>query len=142
MSEWGKAVGRMDELDRNILRLLKTDGRMSFVKISEELGVPRPTVYLRVKNMEDKGVIRKFSVILGEEQVRGAFLKLKTYLISEMSERIVERVISEISESPEVDLIAKVNRDTLFVVWRGEGFNPKRIGDVLSVEETELITRK
>lgn len=129
----------MDELDRNILELLKKDGRISFVDIAKELGVPRPTVYLRIKNMKEKGVIRKFSVVLGSNNARSAFLKLKTYLISKMSERVMERVLEEISAKPEVVFVAKTGRDTLFIAWKGDAFEPKRIENVLSVDETEVL---
>ncbi len=130
---------KMDELDRKILALLRTDGRMSFVEIAKKLGVPRPTVYLRVKNMKEEGVIKKFSVVLDGEETKGAFLKLKTFLISKMSERVIGRAIKEMCDVPGVRLVSKIDKNTLFVVWRGSKFDPKKVKNVLSVENIEIV---
>ena len=130
---------KMDELDRKILNLLREDGRMSFVDIAKKLGVPRPTIYLRVKNMKEGGVIKKFSVVLEGEETKGAFLKLKTFLISKMSERVIWRAIDEMCDVPGVLLISKINKNTLFVVWKGNSFDPKEVKNVISIENIEIV---
>jgi len=50
----------VDELDLKILDLLMKDGRMSFRKLAESLGVSVNTVINRVKGMVDEGVIKGF----------------------------------------------------------------------------------
>ena len=48
----------MDELDREIIEYLRTDGRMRFTKIAEELSVTEGTVRNRVAKLQDDKIIQ------------------------------------------------------------------------------------
>lgn len=48
----------MDELDREILKFLREDGRMRFTHIAEELGVTEGTVRNRVARLQDEKVVQ------------------------------------------------------------------------------------
>jgi DNA-binding Lrp family transcriptional regulator len=54
----------VDDVDRNIIRLLQEDSRKSFNKIAESLGIAVGTAYNRVKNLEDKGILKGYTIIL------------------------------------------------------------------------------
>ncbi|MGD2248654.1 MAG: Lrp/AsnC family transcriptional regulator [Candidatus Methanofastidiosia archaeon] len=54
----------MDELDRRILNVLQENSRLSFRKIAEAIGSTAATVSSRVKTMEEKGIIKKYTVLL------------------------------------------------------------------------------
>ena len=54
----------MDEIDRKIINLLQEDSRKSFNKIAESLGIAVGTAYNRVKNLEDKGILKGYTIIL------------------------------------------------------------------------------
>ena len=54
----------LDDVDRKILRDLQRDGRSSFKKIGEDAGVSEATVFVRVKKMQDKGIIKSFRAIV------------------------------------------------------------------------------
>ena len=47
----------MDDTNKEILRLLSEDGRMSFTEIGQKLGMSRVAVMKRVKKLEEDGVI-------------------------------------------------------------------------------------
>ena len=51
----------LDEVDRGILRRLQEDARVAFREIADELGVSESTVFVRVKKLQERGVIRGFS---------------------------------------------------------------------------------
>lgn len=51
----------MDRTDRDIVRLLQTDGRMSHEQISKEIGLSRPAVHDRIRRLEAAGVIRGYT---------------------------------------------------------------------------------
>jgi len=59
----------LDEVDRKILRDLQLDGRSSFKKIGEDAKVSEATVFVRVKKMQDKGVIKSFKAIVEPKAV-------------------------------------------------------------------------
>lgn len=53
-------VVKIDETDKKILDLLNKDGRMSYRKISRELGISVGTVHNRVDKFMKSGIIKKF----------------------------------------------------------------------------------
>ena len=55
---------RMDETDYAILELLKTDGRMSYSDIAEEVHLSRVAVRERISAMKNNGIIQGFTVII------------------------------------------------------------------------------
>jgi len=70
----------IDETDRKILEMLQKNGRLAFRRIAEELGVSEATVFLRVKKMKRRGVIKRFAAIVSPELVgKGltAFIMIK-----------------------------------------------------------------
>ncbi|WP_137285346.1 Lrp/AsnC family transcriptional regulator [Halorussus salinisoli] len=52
----------MDELDREILAILRRDARKPYTEIAEEVGTSEGTVRNRVERMTDEGVIERFTV--------------------------------------------------------------------------------
>lgn len=55
---------KIDDMDREIIRLLTEDGRMSYRKISRDLGISVGTVHNRVDKLVKSGVINKFVPII------------------------------------------------------------------------------
>ncbi len=51
---------KIDEIDKEIINLLNEDGRMSYRKISRDLGISVGTVHNRVDKLMKTGVIKKF----------------------------------------------------------------------------------
>jgi Lrp/AsnC family transcriptional regulator for asnA, asnC and gidA len=54
----------LDEIDRKILSALQKDARISFKKIAEETRVSEATVFVRVKKMQERGVIKSFMAVV------------------------------------------------------------------------------
>lgn len=52
----------MDELDRQLIELLKVNARLPVVKLAQALGCARSTVQLRLKALEDSGTIGGYTV--------------------------------------------------------------------------------
>ncbi|MFX1286839.1 MAG: Lrp/AsnC family transcriptional regulator [Promethearchaeota archaeon] len=48
--------------DAKILKLLKANSRIPARRLSEEVDVSLPTIYSRMKNLEEKGVIKIFTI--------------------------------------------------------------------------------
>lgn len=48
----------LDEFDRDIIRLLQSDGRMPFLTIANQLGLAEGTVRRRVAKLLDEGLMR------------------------------------------------------------------------------------
>ncbi|NIR87965.1 winged helix-turn-helix transcriptional regulator [Candidatus Bathyarchaeota archaeon] len=52
----------MDEIDIEILEVLKRDSRTKYVEIAEMVGLTEGAVRRRVKKMVEQGIIRKFTI--------------------------------------------------------------------------------
>jgi DNA-binding Lrp family transcriptional regulator len=70
----------LDPVDRDILRLLRSDGRMSVRALAEQVHISRANAYSRINRLVDDGVIRGFSARIDEEragQGASAYITLK-----------------------------------------------------------------
>ncbi|OYT48819.1 AsnC family transcriptional regulator [Candidatus Bathyarchaeota archaeon ex4484_231] len=57
----------IDDVDKVILEALQDDARMAFRKIAEKAGVSEATVFIRVKKLQEKGVIKRFTALVSPE---------------------------------------------------------------------------
>jgi len=55
---------RIDEVDLKIINLLQEDSRLSFNKISSKLGISVGTAFNRIKSLEEKGVLKGYTVLV------------------------------------------------------------------------------
>ena len=59
----------MDETDIKILHQILSDGRSSYRKIVEQIGLSPPTVLNRIQKLETNHVIKSYSAILDHEKL-------------------------------------------------------------------------
>ena len=62
-------TSELDTTDLKILQKLQRDARASFKKIAEEIGVSEATVFVRVKKLQEKKVIKGFKAIVDPKVV-------------------------------------------------------------------------
>ncbi|NYT11013.1 MAG: Lrp/AsnC family transcriptional regulator [Methanomassiliicoccales archaeon] len=65
----GEVKGSMDEMNRKILRLLRTDGKMSYREVAQKLKRSPSTVRDRIGRMENDGVILGYVALINAEQM-------------------------------------------------------------------------
>ncbi len=59
----------MDEVDAAILSILAGNSRTSLRRIASRIGLPYTTVYSRIRRMEEKGVIQRYTVLLDHSKL-------------------------------------------------------------------------
>ncbi|WP_169982299.1 MULTISPECIES: Lrp/AsnC family transcriptional regulator [unclassified Microbispora] len=59
----------MEEIDRRIVTLLATDGRMSFTDLAKETGLSVSAVHQRVRRLEKRGVIRGYAALVDYDEI-------------------------------------------------------------------------
>src|SRR5690349_11131848 len=52
----------LDSIDEKIIQILHNDSRRSFVEIADHIGLSESAVRRRIKNLTDRGVIKKFTI--------------------------------------------------------------------------------
>jgi DNA-binding Lrp family transcriptional regulator len=55
----------MDDTDREIIKILKNDGRATYSNIGKKVGLSEGAVRKRINALTDSGVIRRFTVKVG-----------------------------------------------------------------------------
>jgi len=99
---------KVDDIDRNIIRLLQEDSRKSFNKIAESLGIAVGTAYNRVKNLEDKGILKGYTVILDPTKLGYGLTAL---ILIQADGRYLPEVEKEIAKLDEVISIYDITGD-------------------------------
>jgi len=56
-------MGKLDNIDRRILRLLQRDGRLQNVELAEMVGLSPSPCLRRVKMLEEAGVIERYVAV-------------------------------------------------------------------------------
>lgn len=59
----------LDDVDREILRILKGNARKPISHISREIGLSSPSIRDRIKKLEDGGVIRGYSLVVDQKKL-------------------------------------------------------------------------
>ncbi|NLJ80626.1 MAG: Lrp/AsnC family transcriptional regulator [Firmicutes bacterium] len=84
----------LDELDREIIRLLQADGRMPFLKIANRLGLAEGTVRRRVAKLLEEKVVRIVGITdpfkVGLNTVAVVGLKVERSQIDEIASALSE----------------------------------------------------
>ncbi|MEM0017988.1 MAG: Lrp/AsnC family transcriptional regulator [Candidatus Korarchaeum sp.] len=108
----------MDELDRRILSILIKNARTPFTDIANQLGVSEATVRKRVDRLVKVGVIRRFTVELGDTAMRAVVLiKVKPgYSIPDVAKEIsgIEEVVRAYEVTGDYDIIAEISSSDTF----------------------------
>tara|TARA_B100000242_G_C42901732_1_gene418217 strand:- start:77 stop:556 length:480 start_codon:yes stop_codon:yes gene_type:complete len=91
---------KLDEIDHQILDILIDNARIPFTDISKKLLVSAGTVHVRVKKMEDAGILKGSSLNLDYEKLGYSFIAyIGLYL--ERND-LTEKVLSELEKIPNV----------------------------------------
>ena len=64
----------LDKIDRNILRILQTDGRISFTELGEKVGLSTTPCTERVRRLERDGVIEGYYARLNPHALKAGLL--------------------------------------------------------------------
>jgi len=95
-----------DPLDRQLIELLKVNARLPVVKLAKALGCARSTVQLRLKALEDAGVITSYTIGVAAPQAHARIRAM--VLISTVSEGAPD-VVKVLSRRHEIYKIYSVS---------------------------------
>ena len=86
----------LDSLDRQLIDLLRVNARLSVVKLAKALGCARSTVQLRLKALEDDGVITGYTISLATPKNAPGIHALVMISIESKLERNVVRELTRL----------------------------------------------
>jgi Lrp/AsnC family leucine-responsive transcriptional regulator len=96
-------VPGVDEIDLQILKLLRQDGRMAHSAIAKSVGLSGPAVHDRVRKLEQKGVIASYTAVLDPDILERPHVAFALVTLSEGEEFAAdEPIVARICEEPDV----------------------------------------
>jgi len=101
-----KALGQIDDLDRDILKLLQTDSRMSYREIAKAIDVSHVNVSSRIRALEESGVIRGYAVVTDPDALGSYPLCLR---ISAAPGGNLSEIGSRVADQGEVSVVMRVS---------------------------------
>ncbi|MEJ2038930.1 MAG: Lrp/AsnC family transcriptional regulator [Desulfosarcinaceae bacterium] len=82
---------KLDETDRNILRILQREGRITNANLAKRIGISPPATLERVKRLEAAGVISRFVAMVDPDQIGvGAIVFVRVSLAAHQLPRVDE----------------------------------------------------
>lgn len=103
----------LDDIDRELLRLLLEDARRPFSDLAERVDLSAPAVSDRVDRLEDLGVIRRFTVDIDRTQLQDGVGLLVTFAVEPGSGR---QVRSTLTDHPDVESVVRTADNRIQVV--------------------------
>jgi DNA-binding Lrp family transcriptional regulator len=115
-----KSEASLDDLDYQLIALLRDDARMPVAKLAARLGVSRATVRARMERMIHSGVIAGFTLIL---QAQSQAPAVRAVTMIEVDGKHADAVIRRLMGIPEIrglhttngrwDVVAEIETTTL-----------------------------
>ncbi|WP_297495295.1 Lrp/AsnC family transcriptional regulator, partial [Thermococcus sp.] len=89
----------LDDIDRKILMILQRNSRTPLREISKEVGLAESTIYERIKKLKDRGVIKKFTVILDPDSLG---FKILAFILIKARAGMYGHVADELKKYPQI----------------------------------------
>ena len=89
----------LDDIDRNILRILQEDARKSYREIQNDLGISIGTIHNRISKLKKKGVISGYTLKLDNAELG---YKLTFLIRIQVDGKHTPEILEQISKIPEV----------------------------------------
>ncbi|ASJ07818.1 transcriptional regulator [Thermococcus siculi] len=98
----------LDEVDRKILTILQKNSRTPLREISKEVGLAESTVYERIKKLKERGIIKKFTVMLDPDSLG---FKILAFILIKSKAGMYSHVANELKRHPQIVEIYETTGD-------------------------------
>jgi Lrp/AsnC family transcriptional regulator for asnA, asnC and gidA len=116
----------VDDLDMKIISMLEEDGSLPFTKIARKLRLNESTVRKRVLSLKERGVIKKFTVVV--EPAKIGFNTVALVGIDVTPDKLLD-IAKRLTEIPETKYVATSTGDHMIMteIWARDGKELSRI---------------
>lgn len=129
-----------DEIDSNIIAVLRSNPRVSNKEIATQLEIAESTVAQRIRGMADNGVMK----VIAQKHVFSDGYTSMCFLLVNASQRTVQSVCADIAKHRDVSSAAQVlGNPNIFVTMRAKSLSDahklaRQIGSISGVDTVEL----
>lgn len=92
----------LDAIDRNIIRALRRDGRMTNAKLAADVGLSPSACLRRVQILEDAGIIRGYTAIVGPIGAEERLIAIVQITLERQTEDYLNRFEEAVRRHPEI----------------------------------------
>lgn len=89
----------LDEIDRDILRILQGNARTSYREVQDKLGISIGTIHNRIAKLKKNGVIEGYTLKLNNEKLG---YKLTFLIRINCDGKFTEEILNDLTKIPEV----------------------------------------
>ena len=118
---------KIDSIDKEILRMLQDDARISFKKIANKIGVSEATIFVRVKKLQKNRVIKRFTAIVSPDLLGK---NLTAFVLVNTEPRNLEHVLDTLSKMDDVYEVYDVT-GTYYVIVKIRTENRKTLAEII-----------
>ena len=93
---------KIDEIDKRILKFLQKDAKIPLRKIADEVGKTETTIRRRIKALEDKKIISRYTI---QVSLPSKEKKIKTFLRIDQNISKTKDIADKLSEFSEIDYL-------------------------------------
>lgn len=100
--------GALGTIDRNILRILQVDGRITYAELARQVGLTTTPCIERVRKLEKMGVIQSYRAVLDPEYLDAGlvvFVQIRLSRTSQDSFEAFRRAVAELDQVQECYLV-------------------------------------
>jgi len=101
--------GRIDQIDRKLIDVLSSDGRISITDLAQRIGLSKTPTQLRLKRLLDAGIIRGFRAVIDPVKLGLGHIAFAEVKLSDTRERALEefaRAVLQVREIEECHMMA------------------------------------
>ena len=140
----------LDSLDWNILQALQENAKQTYTEIGRRFGVAHSTVYDRIRRMEEKGVIKKYTTVVDLEKLGVKYITAVMTVFTDPKES--ENVAKRLSEAKEVLEVSTSLSEELLIIAKVVAKDQDKLHSFIAQKvaplpgvlriRTSIITRK
>jgi Lrp/AsnC family leucine-responsive transcriptional regulator len=120
--------GELDAIDYRLLALLAEDARRSYADLAQDVGLSPPSVFARIKKLEERGVIRAYTIMTDPAQLGH---DLAAWIaVRQLPGFHWEHLEAAFREMPQVEACYSVTGDETYVLLAHVA-NPRSLEDLL-----------
>jgi len=121
----------LDELDKILLKELMEDSRKSVRNLAHKLQIPHSTLHDRLRKLRNKGLIKKYTIIIDELKLG---YEVKALILINVDGKHILEVEEEIAKHPNVQMVLDITGEfdiAVIVVFKNIRELDKFVKDLL-----------
>ena len=102
-----------DRIDKELLNILQENAELTYAELGKRLGISPSTVYMRIKKLREKGVIKR---IVAEVNPEVLGYRLRSLIFVSIDVKKYSSVVRELVKIPQIKVIYDITGEWTFAL--------------------------